>query len=445
MPRNDNFGDLPSLMPDSDEIKATTKRSKTAPGSSRDEAVPAASPRQPTRHVAASRADQPSNTAQVVGQTSGVLWGLVLLMLLIVVGGGYWAYNKLTDVDLLLTVSRGELDHARKRIGELEALVVATDVNSNKSGTVVQTQVQLIDNRAKERNKFLDTEIDKLCGVAYRTNRPAIKENQKATDNNTATVKQHKELIQSQGQLFEQQQSALQAQQAQVDKVTHASQLAVQQVEDQLHKLVLLQDKLAQVLSTVSTHEKALSDQNKTSLGHAQLAQQQAQDVAGLESTIQQQAQDVAGLESTIQQQAQDVAGLESTIQKQVQDVAGLESTIQQQQQTLAVFELTVQQHEQALAVSKLTVQQHEQALVEMTVLLESASSADQTDALSSRVNRLESNARLVAALEQNASQMDERVFMVEQSLDSVDSFRRDTNRSLDQVRAQIRNLAYGE
>jgi len=139
------------------------------------------------------------------------------------------------------------------------------------------------------------------------------------------------------------------------------------------------------------------------------------------------------------------VAGLESTIQKQVQDVAGLESTIQQQQQTLAVFELTVQQHEQALAVSELTVQQHEQALVEMTVLLESASSADQTDALSSRVNRLESNARLVAALEQNASQMDERVFMVEQSLDSVDSFRRDTNRSLDQVRAQIRNLAYGE
>jgi len=389
MPRNDDFGDLPSLMPDSDEIKATTKHSKAAPSASRGEAASAAIPRQPTRHVATSRAAQPSHTLPAVGKTSGTLWTLVLLMLLIVVGGGYWAYNKLTDVDLLLTVSRGELDHARKRIGELEALVVATDVNSNKSGTVVQTQVKLIDNRAKERNKFLDTEIDKLWGVAYRTNRPAIEENQKATDNNTATVKQHKEQIQSQGQLFEQQQIALQTQQTQVDKVTHTSQLAVQQVEDQLHKLVLLQDKLAQVLSTVSIHEKALSDQNKTSLGHAQLAQQQAQDVAALESTI------------------------------------------QQQQQTLAVFELTVQQHEQAL--------------VEMTVLLESASSVDQTDALSSRVNRLESSTRLVTALEQNASQMDERVFMVEQSLDSVDSFRRDTNRSLDQVRAQIRNLAYGE
>ncbi|HCH32481.1 MAG TPA: hypothetical protein DE045_06050 [Oceanospirillaceae bacterium] len=389
MPRNDDFGDLPSLMPDSDEIKATTKHPKAVPSASQGAAVAAASPRQPTRHVAASRAAQPSNTPQVVGKTSGTLWTLVLLMLVTVVGGGFWAYNKLTDVDLLLTVSRGELDHARKRIGELEALVVATDVNSNKSGTVVQTQVKLIDDRAKERNKFLDTEIDKLWGVAYRTNRPAIEENQKATDNNTATVKQHKEQIQSQGQLFEQQQTALQAQQTQVDKVTNASQLAVQQVEDQLHKLVLLQDKLAQVLTTVTTHEKALSDQNKTSLGHAQLAQQQAQDVAALETTIQQQQQTLADLESTVQQQ--------------------------------------------------------EQALVEMTVLLESAGSADQADALSSRVNRLESNARLVTALEQNASQMDERVFMVEQSLDSVDSFRRDTNRSLDQVRAQIRNLAYGE
>jgi chromosome segregation ATPase len=306
-----------------------------------------------------------------------------------VVSGGYWAYNKLTDVDLLLTVSRGELDHARKRIGELEALVVATDVNSNKSGTVVQTQVKLIDDRAKERNKFLDTEIDKLWGVAYRTNRPAIEENQKATDNNTATVKQHKEQIQSQGQLFEQQQTALQAQQTQVDKVAHASQLAVQQVEDQLHTLVLVQDKLAQVLSKVSVHEKALSDQTKTSLGHAQLAQQQAQDVAGLETTIQQQKQTLAVLESTVEQQ--------------------------------------------------------EQALVEMTVLLESASSAAETDSLVGRVSQLESKTRLLSALEQNASQMDERVFMVEQSLDSVDSFRRDTNRSLDQVRAQIRNLAYGE
>ena len=410
MPRNDNFGDLPSLMPDSDEIKATTKRSKAAPSASQAETAPAATPRQPTRHVAASRTAQASNAPQVVAKTSGMLWGLVLLMLLTVVSGGYWAYNKLTDVDLLLTVSRGELDHARKRIGELEALVVATDVNSNKSGTVVQTQVKLIDDRAKERNKFLDTEIDKLWGVAYRTNRPAIEENQKATDNNTATVKQHKEQIQSQGQLFEQQQTALQAQQTQVDKVAHASQLAVQQVEDQLHTLVLVQDKLAQVLSKVSVHEKALSDQTKTSLGHAQLAQQQAQDVAGLETTIQQQKQTLAVLESTVEQQ---------------------EQAFQQQKQTLAVLESTVEQQEQAL--------------VEMTVLLESASSAAETDSLVGRVSQLESKTRLLSALEQNASQMDERVFMVEQSLDSVDSFRRDTNRSLDQVRAQIRNLAYGE
>jgi len=402
MPRNDDFGDLPSLMPDSDEIKATTKRSKTPLNQSHGDAAAIPNPPQPTRHVAASRAPQ-SNAPHVVGKTSGVLWMTVLLMLLSVVGGGYWAYNKLTDVDLLLMVSRGELDHARKRIGELEALVVATDVNSNKSGTVVQTQVKLIDNRAKERNKFLDTEIDKLWGVAYRTNRPAIEENQKATDNNTATVKQHKEQIASQAQLFEQQQSVLQTQQNQVDKANQTSQVAIQQVEDQLHKLALLQDKLTQLLSKVSVHEKALSDQNKTSLGHAQLAQQQAQDVAAQETKLQQQAQVVASLETKLQQQAQVVASLESKLQQQAQTI------------------------------------------VEVVVLLDAASSTEQTDALAYRVNQLESTARLVSALEQNASQMDERVYMVEQSLDSVDSFRRDTNRSLDQVRSQIRNLAYGE
>ena len=132
---------------------------------------------------------------QVVAKQSSTLWMLVLAMCVGLLGGGYWAYNKLTDVDLLLTVSRGELDHARKRIGELEALVVATDVNANKSGTVVQAQVRLIDNRAKERSKFVDTEIDKLWGVAYRNNRPAIEENQKAIENNTTALKQHQETL----------------------------------------------------------------------------------------------------------------------------------------------------------------------------------------------------------------------------------------------------------
>ena len=48
-----------------------------------------------------------------------------------------------------------------------------------------------------------------------------------------------------------------------------------------------------------------------------------------------------------------------------------------------------------------------------------------------------------VYLLEQNASEMDERVYLMEQSAESVRAFRRDTNRLLNELQSQIRNLAY--
>lgn len=373
MPRKDDFGDLPSLMPDSDEIKRTAQQSSTAPQDESQDHTDGSSSRQPPMPFSTSRGLQ-NSSPQVVAKTSGLIWSLVLVMSVSFVGGGYWAYNKLTDVDLLMTVSRGELDHARKRIGELEALVVATDVNANKSGTVVQTQVKFIDDRAKERNRFVDTEIDKLWGVAYRTNRPAIEENQKAIDNNTATVKQQGDTLQAQNQLVEQQQNLVNSQQIQLEQANKTSQLAVQDVADQVHKITLLQDKVSKLLELVAIHEKALSDQNKTDIAYAQLAQQQAQVVAELELQVQQQH--------------------------------SLEATAGQ--------------------------------------VTNSAQSAQATD-IDRRLNQLESSSRIVSALEQNASQMDERVFNVEQSLDAVNAFRQATSRSINQLRTQVRNLSYSE
>jgi uncharacterized protein (DUF3084 family) len=377
MPRYDDIGDMPSLMPDSDEIKRTPEQSFSASkggtanvGNAHVEGSDGSS-RRPSweggRPIAAPRAMH-SSAPQIVAKSSGILWFLVVTMFVGVLGGGYWSYNKLTDVDLMLTVSRGELDHARKRIGELEALVVATDVNSNKSGTVVQAQVRLIDNRAKERNKFVDTEIDKLWGVTYRTNRPAIAESQKAIDNNTATVKQHQDQLKTQNERVELQQSALAQQQAQIGETSQASQLAIQSVQDQLYKVELLQDKLASVLKQVALQEKTLSDQNKTDLGQAQLAQQHAKDLAALTTSLKGLAKQIG-----------------------------------------------------------------------------SSTTDDNVSLLTSRLGVLENNARVITAIEQNASEIDERVYLLEQSSDSVNAFRRDTSRSLDQLQSQIRNLAYGE
>jgi len=364
MPRNEDMGDLPSLRPDSDEIKGTGKQSFSANQGANTYAeegdgASRRGGRDGGRPIAAPRAMHTSSP-QIVAKSSGLLWFLVVTMFTGVLGGGYWSYNKLTDVDLMLTVSRGELDHARKRIGELEALVVATDVNSNKSGTVVQTQVRLIDNRAKERNKFVDTEIDKLWGVTYRTNKPAIEENQKAIDNNVATVKQN--------QRVELQQVALTQQQAQVQEIGQASQLATKDVADQVSKVKVLQDKLTSALKQVASQDKIISDQHKTDLGQAQLFEQHAKDIVALKIAVQ--------------------------------------------------------------GVSE---------------LMGNSSMGQDIDALAKSIGALENKARVLTALEQNASQMDERVFVVEATMDSVNSFRRDTNRKLDQLQTQIRNLAYGE
>lgn len=372
MPRNDDIGDLPSLMPDSDEIKGTQKQPFSADKGANTYAEVDSGPsrrggRDASRPIAAPR-PMHTSSPQIVAKNSGLLWFMVLTMFLGALGGGYWAYHKLTDVELLLTVSRGELEHARKRIGELEALVVATDVNSNKSGTVVQTQVMLIDNRAKERNKFVDAEIDKLWGVTYRTNRPAIEENQKAIDNNTTTVKQHQENIKTQNERVDLQQTTLAKQQIRMQEANKASKLATQAVQDQLSKVELLQTKLAGMLKQVAAQDKAITDQYQTDLGQAQIVKQHADDLAGL---------------------------------------------------SVAVKNL-----------SKLT---------------SSSSMGDDIDALAKSLGVLENKSRVLTAIEQNASQMDERVFLVEQSIDSVNAFRRDTNRSLDQLQKQIRSLAYSE
>ena len=407
MPRNDDIGDLPSLMPDSDEIKGTRKQSSSASvggntnlagGNSNNEGADGSSRRggrDSGRPIASPRAMQPSSP-QVVAKNNGILWVLVVTMFFGVLGGGYWSYNKLTDVDLLLMVSRGELDHARKRIGELEALVVATDVNSNKSGTVVQTQVRLVDNRAKERNKFVDTEIDKLWGVAYRNNRPAIEENQKAIDNNTATVKQHQEKLKTQNEKVSLQQSSIAKQKVQIEEASQNGQLVVQQVEDQLNKLQLLQDKLSGVLTRVASQDKTLSDQHKTDIGQAQLAQQHAKDLAAQDETLSEQRE------------------------------ADLSQALRQQQYAR---ELT------ALTASVETLLQQ----------IEGSTTGDDLDIITNRIGILESKARVLNAIERNASEMDERVYLMEQSAESVRAFRRDTNRLLNELQSQIRNLAYSQ
>ena len=261
---------------------------------------------------------------------------------------------------------------------------------------MVQAQVRLLDNRAKERNKFVDTEIDKLWGVTYRNNRPAIEENQKAIDNNTATVKQHQEELKTQNERVGLQQSSITKQEVKIEEASQNGQLALQSVEDQLNTVQLLQGKLANVLKQVASQDKALSDQYKTDVGQAQLAQQHAKDLAAHEKLLSDQHETDLGQAQRTQQYAMELASL----------TASMEDLLKQ---------------------------------------IEGSSTGDDIGVITNRLNLLESKSRVLTAIEQNASEMDERVYLMEQSAESVRAFRRDTNRLLNELQSQIRNLAYSK
>lgn len=426
MPRNDDIDDLPSLMPDSDEIKASKNKSpKSADSASADTAKERPSSRATTAGRESGRSIQPPGTnnlraAQAAASNSPMLWVLVLATLLSLLGGGYWAYNKLTDVDLLLTVSRGELDHARKRIGELEALVVATDVNSNKSGTVVQAQVRLMDTRMKDRNKFVDSEIDKLWGVSYRTNRPSIEENQKAIENNTTATKQQAETLETQKQSIAKQQTML-------EEAAKSSQFAVSAVEAQVADIAKLEATLTQVLETADSQSAALAAQKKT---------------------IDDQNQVLAEQKAAFEDQQRALVNQELEIATQKEQLINQEQSLAQQQKLLLAQQQITANQEQ---LAKELAQQRLEDLAKLNndiadVSASLASASDTTpevEALTRRMSTLESRLRILTAIEQNASQMDERVYETEQRLDAVDAFRRETNRQIDQINGQVRTLSF--
>jgi septal ring factor EnvC (AmiA/AmiB activator) len=64
-------------------------------------------------------------------------------------------------------------------------------------------------------------------------------------------------------------------------------------------------------------------------------------------------------------------------------------------------------------------------------------------DEIQSELAMLQRQIRVVGAMEQTTAQLDERVYLAEQSMDSIITFRQETNRKLDQLATQIRNLQY--
>jgi chromosome segregation ATPase len=296
----------------------------------------------------------------------------------------------------------------------LEALVVATDVSANKSGTVVQAQVKLLDDRSKERNKFVDSEIDKLWGVAYRTNKPAILENQKALENNTVGIKQHTEQLAAQTNLIEQQQDLIVGQQTSVASVVSENKQMLSDLSQQ-----------AKDLTQAQTALQSLEGSLAKSLAAVKSLQSDNGDLTTNVDEIQQSLIEIRATSEVLQD------SLSTTLAK-----VNLTSEV-----ALQNGELSQQNSESVAALRAQLTRQEEQVLGQ--AVADMAQMNLVVDEIQSELAMLQRQIRVVGAMEQTTAQLDERVYLAEQSMDSIITFRQETNRKLDQLATQIRNLQY--
>ncbi|NLQ16353.1 hypothetical protein HGG82_01780 [Marinomonas sp. M1K-6] len=141
--RKDDDVEIPSLTLDQDEVSerrhsATVTKGRPVPSSVR-----------------------PAHAPAVVHKKANLL-GVYLLLLLILmasVGAGYWLWQQNRQL-------RNELYGAKSEIENLDHQLLAADVSANEQGETLE-----------EILKSHDSEIRKLWGVAYDTNRKAIASN----------------------------------------------------------------------------------------------------------------------------------------------------------------------------------------------------------------------------------------------------------------------------
>ena len=119
------------------------------------------------------------------GGSIGGVWKLLVLVLLLGLAGmGY-----------MLVQEKARLAQLQSRFDELEAKIVSTDESLNQSGATLGMKI-------REHTEALDkhwSEIRKLWGVSYDTNRKTIDINSKTIESQGATLAAQDKAINGQG------------------------------------------------------------------------------------------------------------------------------------------------------------------------------------------------------------------------------------------------------
>ncbi len=151
MSRQEEFNDIPDLGPASDELDRND--------------IPTL---KPLGEVTA----KPSRAANNKS-SNGLLYTLVLVLMVAVAGGGFWAFQQLQQLKAELADSERTLAMAQSRLADIESLVSATDDSVNKSGAALQAQLKLQIKEGQNRISLVDSEIAKLWAI-YQKYKPKM-------------------------------------------------------------------------------------------------------------------------------------------------------------------------------------------------------------------------------------------------------------------------------
>lgn len=227
MSRNDDV-DIPSLTLDQDEVSER----RTANSQTKRKLNP------PPAHPAG------VSTGATVKKTSlGGVYFLLLLILAGASGAGYWLWEQ---NQMLLN----ELQLTKSEVKNLDHQLIAADVSANAQGSTLE-----------ETLSVHSSEIRKLWGVSYDTNRKAIASNKANIDSINSTISSLKETTSTQAKLIAVQGDAFNEVEAGynqlIDAVSVLEEIKTTQ-QGVLTELTLNQDQFEKTAAALDTREVEL-------------------------------------------------------------------------------------------------------------------------------------------------------------------------------------------
>ncbi|MGO2356520.1 MAG: hypothetical protein ACTH58_17520 [Marinomonas foliarum] len=265
--RKDDDVEIPSLTLDQDEV------SERRPG--------AAKPKSQTNPTPA----RPVHAPNIVHKKQSLvgIYFLLILLLIISAGAGYWLWQQNMQL-------RNELYGAKSEIQNLDHQLLAADVSANKQG---ETLEETLNNHASE--------IRKLWGVAYDTNRKSIASNDAAIEEVQKKLSTMRETMSTQSKRIAVQAEAFNEVEAGFNKLVPS----VANIDQAVKSIAVKQaDQAKQLQST----EKLITSQSGQNEAQALSLEQVSQSLAALENkvaSIEAQAKgsnnsDMANIEQTL-------------------------------------------------------------------------------------------------------------------------------------------------